>query len=107
DCASTTFFAIPASGAWYFCGTSEAAPHAAAIAALMRQTQPLATPGSILAALKSSATPFTVKKPAAVGAGLVNAEAAIAAIGGVAVNDPASSVAPPIEETPVQQTPPS
>src|SRR6185503_745050 len=72
DCASTTFFAIPASGAWYFCGTSEAAPHAAAIAALMRQTQPLATPGSILAALKSSATPFTVKKPAAVGAGLVN-----------------------------------
>jgi hypothetical protein len=93
DCASTTFFATLSSDGWHFCGTSEAAPHAAAIAALMHQTQPAATPSSILGALESSATAFTtVKKPVAVGAGLVNAEAAITKIGGVAVNDPASTV---------------
>jgi hypothetical protein len=92
DCASTTFFASLAADGWHFCGTSEAAPHAAAIAALMRQAQPAATPSSILAALESSAIPFTtVKGPAAVGAGMVNAEAAIRAIGGAPVADPASA----------------
>ena len=93
DCASTTFFASLRSDGWHFCGTSEAAPHAAAIAALMRQTQPAATPSSIVAALESSATAFTaVKARAAVGAGMLNAEAAIAAIGGQAASDPASTV---------------
>jgi hypothetical protein len=92
DCASTTFFASPSSDGGHFCGTSEAAPHAAAIAALMRQTQPLATPGSILTKLESSAIHFTkVSGRPAVGAGMVNAEAAIAAIGGSPVSDPAST----------------
>jgi hypothetical protein len=100
DCASTTFFATLLSDGWHFCGTSEAAPHAAAIAALMRQTQPAATPGSILTALESSATPFTnVKKPTAVGAGLLNAEAAITAIGGSPVADPASTVVGAVPRT--------
>jgi hypothetical protein len=100
DCASTTFFASLRSDGWHFCGTSEAAPHAAAIAALMRQTEPLATPSSILAALESSAAPFTtVKKRAAVGAGLLNAEAAITALGGVPVTDPPSAYVGPIEES--------
>jgi hypothetical protein len=99
DCASTTFFASLRSDGWHFCGTSEAAPHAAAIAALMRQTDPAATPSSILAALESSATPFTtVKKRAAVGAGLVNAEAAITALGGVPVADPPSTYVGPVAE---------
>ncbi|HXF30667.1 MAG TPA: S8 family serine peptidase [Solirubrobacterales bacterium] len=108
DCASTTFFATPAAGAWYFCGTSEAAPHAAAIVALMRQTQPSATPGTIVKKLESSATsfPFTPKRHNAVGAGLVNAKIAIAAIGGAAVNDPASTVVPPLGgPTPPTQVP--
>jgi hypothetical protein len=101
DCASTTFFASLRFDGWHFCGTSEAAPHAAAIAALMRQTQPAATPSSILAALQSSATPFTkVNSPVAVGAGLLNAEAAIAAIGGTVVEDPASAVIGAAEPTP-------
>jgi hypothetical protein len=100
DCASTTFFATLLADGWHFCGTSEAAPHAAAIAALMRQTQPAATPGSILTALESSAIPFTsVKKPAAVGAGMVNAEAAITAIGGSPVIDPASAVVGAVQRT--------
>jgi Subtilase family len=97
DCASTTFFASLSFDGWHFCGTSEAAPHAAAIAALMRQTDPPATPSSIVAALESSATPFTtVKKRAAVGAGLLNAEAAIAALGGVPVTDPPSTYTGPV-----------
>jgi hypothetical protein len=101
DCASTTFFAGLVGNEWHFCGTSEAAPHAAAIAALMRQTQPLATPGYILGALEVSATPFTtVKKREAVGAGLVNAEAAIAAVGGAPVDDPPSTVVPAVGEGP-------
>jgi hypothetical protein len=101
DCASTTFFATLLSDGWHFCGTSEAAPHAAAIAALMRQTQPAATPSTILAALESSATPFTtVKQRAAVGAGLLNAEAAITAIGGAPVSDPASTAVGAVEATP-------
>jgi hypothetical protein len=99
DCASTTFFATLSAGSWHFCGTSEAAPHAAAVAALMRQTQPLATPASILAKLESSATAFKTPHPAAVGAGLVNAEAAIAAIGGSPVSDPASTPVGPVEVT--------
>jgi hypothetical protein len=103
DCASTTFFASLRSDGWHFCGTSQAAPHAAAIAALMRQTQPLATPGSILAKLESSATAFTkVSGHPAVGGGLVNAEAAIAAIGGSPVSDPPSSVVGAIEASPTE-----
>jgi len=66
----------------------------------MRQTQPASTPSSILTALESSATPFTnVKKPTAVGAGLLNAEAAITAIGGSPVSDPASGVVGAVQRT--------
>ncbi len=111
DCAATTFFADFVTGfGWRFCGTSEAAPHAAAVAALMHQTQPATTPGQIRGALESSAIPFTnVKKRAAVGAGLINAEAAIAKIGGSAVEDPASIVVPALREktTPPAPSPPS
>jgi len=69
DCASTTFFAWFENGAWAFCGTSEAAPHAAAVAALMKQTKVVETPG-ILEAMQASATHFTkVTSPDAVGNG--------------------------------------
>ncbi|HVS99222.1 MAG TPA: S8 family serine peptidase [Solirubrobacterales bacterium] len=99
DCASTTFFASHRSDGWHFCGTSEAGPHAAAVAALMSQTAPSATPGSIAAAMESSATPFTVvTAPTAVGEGMLNAEAAIRALGGSAVDDPASAGSGSTEE---------
>jgi hypothetical protein len=83
DCASTTFFSPPKqNGAYHFCGTSEAAPHAAAIAALMRQFNPVASPAAINAAMEASATKFTtVTSPFAVGAGLLNAAGAIGALG--------------------------
>jgi subtilisin family serine protease len=104
DCASTTFFAqIFPDGAYHFCGTSEAAPHAAAVAALMQQVQPLLSPLEIRKAMEESATGFTtVTSPAAVGAGLLEAKGALAAVEGTPVVDPPSVVVPALEgEEPV------
>jgi Subtilase family len=102
DCASTTFFARLEAGAWHFCGTSEAAPHAAAVAALMKQTSPLASPAAIVAAMESSATKFTPASPAnsaeSVGAGLLDAAGALTALGGSPVDDPPSYVVPSLKE---------
>jgi hypothetical protein len=100
DCAATTFFGnfVPGSG-YEFCGTLEAAEHAATIAALMQQANPLATPAQIVAAMKSTATKFTLlNSPFEVGAGMVNALAATSAVGGTAVYDPPSYVVPSLEE---------
>jgi hypothetical protein len=100
DCASTTFFDHLVAGVGYeFCGSSEAAEHAATIAALLQQSNPLASPGQIVGAMKSTATQFTVvNSPDAVGAGMVNAFAAMTAVGGAVVNDPPSYVVPSREE---------
>jgi hypothetical protein len=100
DCASTTFFGnfVPGVG-WEFCGSSEAAEHAATTAALLQQSNPLATPAQIVTAMKSTATRFTiVNSPDAVGAGMVNALAAMNAVGGAKVEDPPSYVVPSAEE---------
>jgi hypothetical protein len=106
DCASTTFFAELEAGAYHFCGTSEAAPHAAAVAALMKQTNPLASPGAIVAAMESSATAYTtVTSLNAVGKGLLNAAGAITAVGGARVEDPPSTVVGSVEPAVVTTTP--
>jgi hypothetical protein len=111
DCASTTFFASKKGGAWYFCGTSEAGPHAAAVAALMQQVEPAATPETTVETMEESATPFTVvAAPEAVGAGMLNAKEALTAIGGSLVDDPPSLPKEPSgggEETPAQPTSPT
>jgi hypothetical protein len=76
DCGRTTFFAVEEEeDIWRFCGTSAAAPHAAAVAALMLDQQPAATPAEIGAALRSSAV--AGGDPCAVGAGLVAAVGAV------------------------------
>jgi hypothetical protein len=99
DCASTTFFATFAkegseAASWHFCGTSEAAPHAAAVAALMHQINPAAAPAAVGAAMAASATRFTtVNSPNAVGAGMLNAFGALSALG--------RAPAVPVEPTPV------
>jgi hypothetical protein len=99
DCASTTFFAQLLADGWHFCGTSEAAEHAATVAALMQQTEPFATPSRIVSTIESTATKFSVvASPEAVGAGMVNALAAMTALGSAKVDDPPSHVVPSLEE---------
>lgn len=79
DCNVTTFFAEFV-GTWRFCGTSAAAPHAAGVAALMLQKEPLATPQQIRTAMQESASSLEAFGPCAVGAGLIEAVGAIAAL---------------------------
>jgi subtilisin family serine protease len=84
DCGVTTFFsffaALPGEEpAWHFCGTSAAAPHAAAVAALMRQANPGLSPAQVRSGLTSTARPVGSFGPDAVGAGLVDAFHAVAA----------------------------
>ncbi len=94
DCGQTTFFAFEAAGAWRFCGTSASAPHAAAVAALMRDADPALTPAQIRAALVATSRPVGVFGAEAVGSGLLDA---VAALGEVA--EPGE---PAPEEEPVE-----
>lgn len=73
DCGLTTFFAGFEEGGWRFCGTSAAAPHAAAVAALMLGAKPAASPAEVKAALQESAVEVAAGDPCSVGAGLVEA----------------------------------
>jgi Subtilase family len=78
DCGKTTFF-VPTetAGLFRFCGTSAAAPHAAAIAALMLEKDPAASPADVRTAIEGSAAPVGSFGPCAVGAGRVDAVAAM------------------------------
>jgi hypothetical protein len=80
DGAANTFFGIPQGGFWRFYGTSAAAPHAAAVAALVRQANPSASGAQVRAALGASARPVGAFGQTAVGAGLVDAFGAVAAL---------------------------
>jgi subtilisin family serine protease len=84
DCGSTTFFFGFSEGGFHFCGTSAAAPHAAAVAALIRSANPGATDAQVRADLEATARPvgnaLGVFGPTAVGAGMVDANAAVAAL---------------------------
>jgi subtilisin family serine protease len=98
DCGATTFFAQFFSGAWRFCGTSAAAPHAAGVAALMVQADPAILPTEVLTDLQSSADPVSGGS-AAVGSGRVDAEGALEAAGAPGTDsDGPSTTVPPIEE---------
>jgi len=85
DCVATTFFAFQEEGVWRFCGTSAAAPHAAGVAALELQADPTATVAQIRNAQTSTASPVGHFGPEAVGAGLLNADAAVESLLGVPV----------------------
>ncbi len=79
DCGVTTFFAsfVASESAWRFCGTSAAAPHAAAVVALMQNAAPTASAAEVRSALLASAVPVGEFGPCAVGQGLVDAVGAI------------------------------
>jgi subtilisin family serine protease len=113
DCGATTFFAGLSGGVWRFCGTSAAAPHAAAVAALLRQGDPNASLQEVRESLVNSAVPVGSFPPEAVGSGLIDAFAAVESlpelIGG---GDGPSTVVPPLEVgnstvTVIPETPPS
>ncbi|MBS1844831.1 MAG: S8 family serine peptidase [Actinobacteria bacterium] len=85
DCGSTTFFYGFREGRFRFCGTSAAAPHAAAVAALIRSANPGATNVQVRADLEATARPVGSNAlgfygPDAIGAGLVDADSAVAAL---------------------------
>lgn len=81
DCGVTTFFASQdKSGAWRFCGTSAAAPHAAAVAALVREANPGAGAAQVREILETTARPVGAFGAEAVGAGLIDADAAVGAL---------------------------
>jgi subtilisin family serine protease len=110
DCTATTFFAIfvESEDAWRFCGTSDAAPHAAGIAALMKEAHPSATPEQVRSALLASAMPVGSYGPCAVGAGLIDA---VGAVKDIMSNSEAVTlsckppVSVPVSEPPTTPTP--
>ncbi|WP_426574026.1 fibronectin type III domain-containing protein [Aquihabitans sp. McL0605] len=80
DGAANSFFGQQVSGVWRFYGTSQASPHAAAIAALQLQARPCRTPAEVLAAQRASGIAIGAYGVDAVGGGRVNASAAISGL---------------------------
>lgn len=78
DCGKNSFFGgyDPSASAFRFCGTSAAAPHAAAVSALLRAARPAATPVQLLNAITTTATDRPGIAPLVEGAGLIDADAA-------------------------------
>jgi uncharacterized repeat protein (TIGR01451 family) len=95
DGTTTSFFGQNnlGDGLWHFFGTSAAAPHAAAVAALVKQANPSFTPAQIYDRLKTTADPNIGGTPGnanLVGAGLIDAYRAVfglAAPASLNVND--------------------
>ncbi|HEX4464786.1 MAG TPA: S8 family serine peptidase [Solirubrobacterales bacterium] len=95
DGGANTFFGECLGSVWRFYGTSAAAPHAAAVAALMREGDPTATPADISQAMRESAVPVGGFPATAVGSGLLDAVTALEDLGLTAGEPGAEVVEPP------------
>ncbi len=80
DGGANTFFGQFFAGAWRFLGTSAAAPHAAAVAALMKQANPALFYDTMRGVLADTAQPVGAFGPEAVGAGLIDAYSAVSRV---------------------------
>jgi hypothetical protein len=94
DGGANTFFGSCEGGARRFFGTSASAPHAAAVAALMREAEPAASGEAIEEAVEESARPVGLFPATAIGSGLIDAVGAIEKLGVVA-SEPGAEVAEP------------
>jgi hypothetical protein len=79
DGVQNSFFGGTLNGVHRFFGTSAAAPHAAAIAALIEQEHPCLTPAQVMQAMTSTAHTFGSFGADAEGAGRLDADAALTA----------------------------
>jgi hypothetical protein len=77
DCVHTTFFFRPEQGRYVFCGTSAAAPHAAAVAALALQANPSLSPSQLEQGMRTTARAVGTEGTDAVGSGLLDAHTLI------------------------------
>ena len=87
DGAQNSFFGQTnlGDGLHHFFGTSQAAPHAAAVAVLQTQARPCRTPAEKLAGQRASGRPIAGFGQDALGSGLVDASAAISSLAGCAL----------------------
>lgn len=111
DGGADTFFGSCVANTWRFFGTSAAAPHAAAVAALESQAAPAATVEELKQAQLENAGPVGafLRPGPAVGAGIVNAGAAIAELRSEPFSEPILSLtgsAPLNCELPEPELPP-
>ncbi len=80
DGTANSFFGSLIGGVWRFYGTSAAAPHAAAVAALVLQQAPCRTPAQVLSAMQSTSVLIGGFDANAQGSGRVDANAAVSSV---------------------------
>ncbi|MDW3215917.1 MAG: S8 family serine peptidase [Ilumatobacteraceae bacterium] len=106
DGAVNSFFGSPAGPDFRFFGTSAAAPHAAAVAAVLADARPCADADDIESALTDGAAPIGAFDVDAVGAGRVDAVASLTALGDEASCRPTIGAIADITVTPGRSTDP-
>jgi subtilase family protein len=112
---ANTFFGVcvPSPTAWRFFGTSAAAPHASAVAAVAREAEPAANAAEVNEAQRKAAVPVGAFPATAVGSGLVDAVGTLEELGVIppagktlAEPAPAGPCLPPREPVPPSPPPP-